>query len=39
MPIKKVDMEGDVFFDALKYIPEDAATHYHFAPIELKKGC
>ena len=38
MPIKKVDMKEMSFFDALKYIPEDAATHYHFAPIEFKDG-
>src|SRR3989344_697486 len=38
MPIKKVDMKEMSFFDALKYIPEDAATHYHFAPIEFKEG-
>jgi type IV pilus assembly protein PilB len=38
MPIKKVDTKGASFFNALKYIPEDAATYYHFAPIEFKDG-
>jgi len=38
MPIKKIDMKEMSFFDALKYIPEDAAIHYHFAPIEFKEG-
>jgi type IV pilus assembly protein PilB len=37
MPIKKVNKEKSNF-DALKYISEDSATHYQFAPIELKDG-
>ena len=37
MPVKKVETKG-MTLDALKYIPEDAATYYHFAPIELKEG-
>ncbi|MFA6585802.1 MAG: GspE/PulE family protein [Candidatus Paceibacterota bacterium] len=38
MPIKKVDAKDGSFFNALKYIPEDAAIHYRFVPIELKEG-
>ncbi len=37
MPIKKV-MTKALSFEGLKYIPEDAASHYHFAPISLKDG-
>ncbi len=37
MPIKKVDIEK-ASFDVLKYIPEDSATYYRFAPIELAEG-
>jgi len=37
MPVKKVNTE-DTSFDALKYISEDSAAHYHFAPIELREG-
>lgn len=37
MPTKKVNTR-EMTFDALKYIPEDAATHYHFVPIEFKDG-
>ena len=37
MPVKKVNVR-DTSFDALKYISEDSATHYHFAPIELTDG-
>ena len=37
LPIKKVGV-ADTSFDALKYISEDSATHYHFVPIELKDG-
>jgi type IV pilus assembly protein PilB len=37
IPVKKVNTEGHSF-DALKYISEDSAAHYHFAPIELKEG-
>lgn len=37
MPIKKVNVQN-MSFDVLKYISEDSAAHYHFAPIELKDG-
>ncbi|OGI64269.1 hypothetical protein A3H53_03700 [Candidatus Nomurabacteria bacterium RIFCSPLOWO2_02_FULL_40_10] len=37
MPTRKVDMERSSF-NALKYVSEDSAAHYHFAPIELKEG-
>ncbi len=37
IPVKKVNI-GDTSFNALKYISEDSATHYHFAPIELQEG-
>ncbi len=37
MPTKKVDIQH-MSFDALKYISEDSATHYHFAPIQLTDG-
>ena len=37
MPTKKIDTK-EMSFNALKYIPEDAATYYHFAPIEFKEG-
>ena len=37
MPTKKINTQ-DMTFDALKYIPEDAATNYRFAPIEFKDG-
>lgn len=37
IPTKKIDKKGATF-DALKYISEDSATHYNFAPIELKEG-
>ncbi len=37
MPIKKVNLEH-ASFNALKYISEDSARHYHFAPIELNEG-
>lgn len=37
MPVKKVNVEK-ISFDALKYISEDSAAHYHFAPIELQDG-
>lgn len=37
MPVKKVNAQ-EVSFDVLKYIPEDAATYYHFVPLELKDG-
>ncbi len=37
MPIKKVRVK-EMSFDALKYIPEDSAAHYRFAPFELNEG-
>ncbi len=37
MPIKKIDAKG-MSFDALKYIPEDSAKHYNFAPFALADG-
>ncbi|MBI2630795.1 hypothetical protein HYW73_01075 [Candidatus Nomurabacteria bacterium] len=37
IPIKKIDIQS-MSFDALKYISEDSAMHYRFAPIELKDG-
>jgi type IV pilus assembly protein PilB len=37
LPVRSVDPE-EVSFSALKYISEDSATHYHFAPLELKDG-
>ncbi len=37
MPVKKVDQEN-LTFDVLKYISEDSAMHYHFAPIDLREG-
>lgn len=37
IPTRKVNTEG-MSFDALQYISEDSAAHYHFAPIELKDG-
>jgi type IV pilus assembly protein PilB len=37
MPIKEISTK-DTSFDALKYISEDSASHYHFVPIELKEG-
>ncbi|MCX6753261.1 MAG: GspE/PulE family protein [Candidatus Nomurabacteria bacterium] len=37
MPIKKI-VTKTLSFEALHYIPEDSATHYHFAPIGLKDG-
>src|SRR3990167_9437508 len=37
MPIKKINA-GQTSFDALKYIYEDSAMHYHFVPIELHDG-
>ncbi|MBI3305655.1 Flp pilus assembly complex ATPase component TadA, partial [Candidatus Nomurabacteria bacterium] len=37
MPVKTVDKDK-ITFDVLKYISEDSAVHYHFAPIELKDG-
>ena len=37
MPVKKVS-NGESTFATLKYISEDSAIHYHFAPIELSDG-
>jgi type IV pilus assembly protein PilB len=37
VPIKKVDAKS-LSFDVLKYISEDSAMHYKFAPLELKDG-
>lgn len=37
MPTRKINVQK-TSFDALKYISEDSATHYHFVPIELKEG-
>jgi len=37
IPVKKVDLKA-VSFDALKYIPEDSAKYYHFAPFGLSEG-
>lgn len=37
VPVKDINPK-EVSFDALKYISEDSATHFHFAPIELKDG-
>jgi len=37
MPTKKINAKA-LSFDALKYIPEDSATHYNFAPLSLKEG-
>ncbi len=38
LPTRKLDVKNMSFFDALKYIPEDAATHYRFVPIEFRDG-
>ena len=37
LPTKEIK-PNEISFDALKYISEDSATHYKFAPIELKDG-
>jgi len=37
MPVKNINKE-EISFDALKYISEDSATHYNFAPIKLSDG-
>ncbi len=37
MPTKSLDIKK-VSFDALKYIPEDSAKYYHFAPFGLSDG-
>ncbi|PIR68317.1 hypothetical protein COU49_02010 [Candidatus Nomurabacteria bacterium CG10_big_fil_rev_8_21_14_0_10_35_16] len=37
IPTRKVNVQ-EMSFDTLKYISEDSATHYGFAPIALKDG-
>jgi len=37
IPVKKVDTDH-LSFDVLKYIPEDSAIHYRFAPFGLEDG-
>jgi len=37
IPIQSVKPD-DVPFDVLKYIPEDAASHYHFVPLKMVDG-
>ena len=37
LPVRHVDI-SEMSFEALKYISEDSATHYHFTPIGLKDG-
>jgi type II secretory ATPase GspE/PulE/Tfp pilus assembly ATPase PilB-like protein len=37
MPVKKLNVD-DTSFDALKFISEDSALHYRFAPIKLYEG-
>ena len=37
MPVKKVNAK-EIPFEVFKYIPEDAATYYHFVPIGLEDG-
>ena len=37
IPTKKIDAKK-ISFDALKYIPEDSASYYHFAPFGLRDG-
>ena len=37
MPVRKVESDK-MSFDVLKYIPEDAASNYHFAPLKLSDG-
>jgi type IV pilus assembly protein PilB len=37
MPIRKIDIKK-ISFEALKYIPEDSASYYHFAPFGLSDG-
>ena len=37
LPVKSVNIQK-MSFDALKYISEDSAAHYHFVPIDLKDG-
>ncbi|HAS80768.1 MAG: Type IV-A pilus assembly ATPase PilB [Candidatus Nomurabacteria bacterium GW2011_GWE1_32_28] len=37
IPTKHIESKN-LSFEALKYIPEDAAKHYGFAPIEFREG-
>jgi len=37
MPTKKVNAKN-ISFDVLKYIPEDSARHYNFAPFDFAEG-
>jgi type IV pilus assembly protein PilB len=37
MPVRNIGAK-DLSFDALKYISEDSATHYRFAPIDFVEG-
>jgi type IV pilus assembly protein PilB len=37
LPVKNIDPKT-ISFDALRYIPEDSANHYHFVPIGLRDG-
>ncbi len=37
MPVKKVNIH-ELSFDIFKYISEDSAKHYQFAPIDLQEG-
>ncbi len=37
IPTAKVSTQ-DISFNVLKYIPEDSARHYHFAPFGLSEG-
>ncbi|MEK7071417.1 MAG: GspE/PulE family protein, partial [Patescibacteria group bacterium] len=37
MPVRKVDIKN-IPLEALKYIPEDSAEHYHFTPIGFSEG-
>ena len=37
MPVRNI-ADASVPFDALDYIPQDSAEHYHFAPVGLKDG-
>ncbi len=38
IPMKKLDTSSPAFSEALKRIPEDAAKHYHIAPLEFTDG-
>lgn len=37
LPVRDLKAKG-VAFEILKYIPEDSATHYHFAPLGVVSG-